>query len=86
MGNVVFTHADDGYGNLVSIANPFGFKTTVYTRCDGKLARFECGTSDHEAAILAVRKDLGDVCLSKSGRWKSGVPVLAIVPPTRCNQ
>lgn len=75
------THADDGFGNLVSMANPYGVKTTVYTRIDGKLASFEAGTPDYDQAVLAVlavRKDLGDVRLSKSGRWKNG-PVLAIV-------
>lgn len=78
VGAVVFTHADDGFGNLVSIANPYGVTTTVYTRIAGKLASFEAGTPDYEAACLAVRKDLGDVKLSRSGRWKNG-PVLAIV-------
>ena len=52
--------------------------TTVYTRINGKLAVFHAETTNHGAAIGAVRKELGDVALSRQGRWKNG-PVLALI-------
>lgn len=72
------THADDSFGNLVSVANPYGFTTTVYTRVNGKLAKFFVGSGDHQEAITEVRMSLGDVRRSRTGRWKNG-PVLAVV-------
>lgn len=72
------TYADDGFGNLRDIKNPYDKTTSVCTRIDGKLATFECGTGDHEQAIRVVRESLGDVALSRQGRWKNG-PVLALI-------
>ena len=72
------TYADDGYGNLVPVANPYGKTTTVYQRINGKLAGFVCGTGDHALAISALRASNGDIRLSKFGRW-SGGPVLAVI-------
>lgn len=73
--------ADDGFGNLVSAANPFGTTTSVFARIGGRVATFDVGTGDHEQAIDVVRNELvrayGDQRLSKS-RWKLG-PVLALV-------
>jgi len=70
--------ADDCFGNLVDVTNPFGLTTRVYTRIDGRLASFVAGTGDHEQAIRVVRDSLGDVRLSRTGRWKNG-PVLAVI-------
>lgn len=50
--------ADDGYGNLVSIKNPFGATTNVYARVGGTLATFHVGTADHREAITEVRREL----------------------------
>lgn len=72
------THADDGFGNLVPVANPYGKTTRVYQRIGGKLAMFEAGTADHVAAIDAVRRGNNDIRLSRSGRW-SGGPALAVI-------
>lgn len=52
------THADDSFGNLVPVANPYGFSTTVYTRIDGQLAAFHIGTADHREAISEVRQEM----------------------------
>lgn len=78
------TYADNGFGDLVEVRNPFGFTTTVYTRINGVLASFEAGTQDHAQAIAVVRKSLHDVRLS-ADRWKNG-PVLAVVPSKRASQ
>lgn len=73
------TRADDGFGNLVPINNPYGAFTKVYMRFDGKLAMYEVGTADHAAAIDMVRKTNNDHCLSsRRGRWRDG-PCLAVV-------
>jgi hypothetical protein len=73
--------ADDSFGNLVNIHNPYGTKTAVFARINGKLARFDAGTPDYMTAIGAVRNTLvdeyGDVRLSKT-RWKNG-PVLVLI-------
>lgn len=76
-------YADDGFGNMVDVLNPFGFTTRVYMRIDGKLASFDAGTRDHAQAIAVVRKSLGDVRLS-ADRWTNG-PVFAIVPCQRAS-
>lgn len=70
--------ADDGFGNLVPVANPYGHTTNVYMRINGKLAQFVAGTKDHAAAIDAVRKSNNDHRLSRTGRWRDG-PCLAVV-------
>jgi hypothetical protein len=72
------THADDSFGNLVPVANPYGFSTTVYMRINGKLAQFIAGTRDHVSAIDAVRKSNNDYRLSRSGKWRDG-PCLAVI-------
>ncbi len=73
--------ADDGFGNLVSVHNPYGTTFTVFARVNGQLARFDAGTPDFLTAIGAVRNELvdkyGDVRLGRD-RWKSG-PVLALI-------
>ena len=50
------THADNGFGDLVSVANPYGFTTTVYTKDGGELAQFTADTPDH---VLAIASPLG---------------------------
>lgn len=69
--------ADNGFGELVNTANPYGKTTTVYTREDGVLAQFTADTPDHVIAIAMVRKALGHSALGR-GRW-SGPPVLALI-------
>jgi hypothetical protein len=73
--------ADDGFGNLVSVHNPYGVTTPVFARVNGKLARFDAGTPDFMVAIGAVRNELvaiyGDMRLGRD-RWKNG-PVLALI-------
>jgi hypothetical protein len=73
--------ADDGFGNLVRVSNPYGQLTTVFARIDGRVCQFEAGTPDYVAAIDATRKQLvknyGDHMLRK-GKWKCG-PVLALI-------
>ena len=73
--------ADDGFGNLVRVDNPYGEYMQIFVKLNGKLARFDVGTTDHVIAIDAVRKDMvasyGDMHLSRA-RWKNG-PVLALL-------
>lgn len=70
-------YADDGFGNMVNVANPFGHFTRVYMRLDGKLAVFDVGTQDRATAALEVHRTVGDVRLSGT-RWKLG-PALSVV-------
>lgn len=72
------TYADDGFGNMVDVENPHGVETRVYTKIGGKIASFDVGTPDYVQAIRVVRQSLGDVALSRTGRWKNG-PVFAVV-------
>lgn len=72
------TYADNGFGELVSTSNPYGFTTAVYMRDNGKLAKYEIGTADHAIAIQAVRDSNNDHRLSRFGRWRNG-PVLAVI-------
>jgi hypothetical protein len=79
--------ADDGFGNLVSVHNPYGVTTPVFARVNGKLARFDAGTPDFLIAIGAVRNELvdnhGDMRLGRD-RWKNG-PVLALIQRPAAN-
>lgn len=50
--------ADDGFGNLVSIKNPYGYTTRVYARVNGEVAEFHVGTADHCEAISEVRREM----------------------------
>jgi hypothetical protein len=74
--------ADDGFGSLVSVHNPYGETTAVFARVNGKLARFDAGTPNYLTAIGAVINELcekhGDIRLSAS-RMKNGGPVLALI-------
>lgn len=74
-------YADDGFGNLVSIEDPYaGQPKTVklFARLDGELATFESDASDHESAIYAARQALGHRWDSRKGRYREG-PVLALI-------
>lgn len=70
-------YADNGFGELVNIANPYGKTTTVYSREGGKLAEFTVDSGNHETSISEVRKALGHTALGR-GRW-NGPPVLALI-------
>lgn len=72
------TYADNGFGELVNTANPYGKKTVVVLRGDDGLMRFEVDTESHQEAITAVRDNLGHVRLSRQGCWNAG-PVLALI-------
>jgi hypothetical protein len=69
--------ADNGFGELVSVANPYGVTTTVYAKDGGKLAQFTADTPDHALAISMVRKALGHMALGR-GKWDAP-PVLALI-------
>ena len=71
-------YADDSFGNMVNVLEPYGRTTRVYCRIDGSLSQFDIGTADHEKAIEAVRHHLGHHKLNRYGRW-NGSPVLAII-------
>lgn len=71
-------YADNGFGDLVPTHNPYEKLTRVYTKIEGKMAQFDVGTGDHQVAIGEVRRTLGDVRLSRNGRWRNG-PVLAVI-------
>lgn len=72
------TYADNGFGQLVNTANPWGKTTDVFCRGETGLMQFTADTDDHQTAISIVREHLGHVRLSKYGRWDGG-PVLALV-------
>lgn len=71
-------YADNGFGELVSIANPYGKTTTVFLRGDDGLMRFDAGTESHEQAINLVREHFSHARINRQGRW-SGGPVLALI-------
>ena len=71
-------YADNGFGDLVNTANPYGKTTTVFLRGDDGLMQFTADTGDHEQAIRIVREHLGHVRLNRFGRWDGG-PVLALI-------
>ena len=72
------TYADNGFGELVNTANPYGKTTTVFLRGDDGLMQFAADTGNHEQAISVVRDHLGHVRLSRQGHWNAG-PVLALI-------
>lgn len=48
-------YADDGFGNLVSLKNPYGFKTIVRQRAGDQVAHYAVETGDISDAINTVR-------------------------------
>ena len=53
-------YADDGYGNLVSIDNPYGRTTKVYAKVGNELRAYEVSTPDFLHAINTVREEIGN--------------------------
>ncbi len=48
-------YADDGFGNLVSLKNPYGAKTIVRQRAGEQVAHYAVETGDINEAISTVR-------------------------------
>lgn len=71
------TLADNGFGDLVNVTNPYGITTTVYAKENGQIAQFTVDTPDHVLAIAMVRKALWHMALGR-GRWDAQ-PVLALI-------
>lgn len=70
-------YADNGFGDLVNVQNPYGRTTTVYAKEGGALAQFTADTPDHGLAISMVRQALGHMALGR-GKWDAP-PVLALI-------
>lgn len=72
-------YADNGFGEMVSTANPYGLTTRVYIRHEGKLAMFVVATGDHEVAAKEVCLHLGWDANMRFGRYIRPSPVLALL-------
>lgn len=74
-------YSDDGFGNLVSIDNPYQYvpkMIKLFTKIEGQLATFESDAKNHDDAIFAVRKGLGHKWNGRLGRYNEGA-VLSLV-------
>jgi hypothetical protein len=72
-------YADNGFGELVEIANPYGHTTRVYVRHEGALAMFVVEAKDHVVASTTVCEHLGYETVMRFGRYRRPSPVLAVI-------